>query len=400
MGVMQKAVDAVRFARTYSQHLPLAFGAVFDLQCRVLRIRGSLRGDGATVTLLYVGRRRSNLTYLLRLIFDRSAVLDEVRTVVPACRRAMARLATTCDVTIVDLGWPYGNLFNRHGAWLEMPDWINMAVVLEDDWDTVVKGFREDARRNDLRLIRRNNYRYVATTERDAIERFYDEIYVPFVRERHDADSVLAPRRHVVRQTQRGALLQVLRGEELVAAGTLYREDDVMYFLWMGVPLAHMDKPQGAVSALYYFGLRHAYDYGCYAADFTGTRAFLNDGAYRFKRKWGALVEDTFSPSQILVRPAAGSRAAAIFCERMPMLARTSEGLEAMVLFYENPLDRDDLTAVGKGFVCKGIDRINVVEVGDGEEGVEEREAEDGFRYRHIRTSLENFADWYRKAAL
>lgn len=400
MTSVARILDAYRFMRTYGQHLPLAWDALFTMRCQVLRIRGSLRGDGTTLTLRYVGRRRRNLPYLVRAIFDQWTVISEEKATLFTFKRAMQRQLPLCDVSIVDIGWPYNAFVNRRGEYLEMPDWINMLVILGDDWDLVVRNFRQTARNNDLRLIRRNQYRYVTTTDRAAIEHFYDEIYVPFVSEKHDSDTILAPRRHVIARAMQGALLQVLQGDRIVAAGVVYREDDVLYFLWMGVPPECRDQPpEGAISALYYFGIRHAYEFGCTAVDLTGTRAFLNDGALRFKRKWGALVEDTFSPSSILLRPAEGNRAAVVFCARTPMIVRGPEGLEAMLTFREGTVDSDNLPSIGKQVGCAGVSRINVIEITGADEGVTERDGGDGFRYRHVKTRLENFAGWYRANA-
>jgi hypothetical protein len=278
-----------------------------------------------------------------------------------------------------------------------------MTASLEDDWDAVIKSFRQTARNNDLRLIRRNDYRFVTTTEKHEIERFYDDIYVPFTRTRHESHSIVAPRKHVIRRAMQGKLLQVLKGDELVAAGVVYPEDEVLYFLWMGLPTGFRDgKPEAAISALYYFGIRYAWDHGCFAVDFTGTRAFLTDGGYRFKRKWGAAVEDTFSPSSTLIKPLKGSPAAAIFCEHLPLIVRSDLGLEAILLSHERIEDRKHILSLGKEFGCQGLDRFSVIDLSAGNDASDSIQSfyDGGLEYRHVRTSFERFTAHYSRRGL
>jgi hypothetical protein len=339
-----------------------------------------------------------NYSYLLRTIFDEHHVQEEEHSSLLTFRKHMDRMAKRSDVIIVDLGWPYNGRFNRAGEYLEIPDWLNMVVVLADDWASVVKSFRHDARHNDLRRIRRNDYRCETTNERRAIEQFYDDMYVPFINSRHEDSSEIEPRKHVIRQALKGKLLHILRGEQLVAAGVVLPGNDILYTLWMGLPPDCVDRPpEGAISALYYFGIQYAFDNGYKAVDFTGTRPFLNDGAFRFKRKWGALVEDTFSPSSILLKPKNNNENAAEFCERFPLLARKGDGLEALFLYRHEIVEADTLRRISKQYGCDGVDRVTVIEIADKNETRSMPMGPDGCQYRLIKCRMDCFADHYTR---
>jgi hypothetical protein len=393
--IVDKANGIYRFLKLYSQHLPEAFEAIFSMSCTVTKFEGTLKGSSDPACVLYIGRRR-NYTYLRRMIFEDCKVTDEQRTSLFSYRKHMERMSSSVDVLLVDIGWPYSKRINRMGAYLEIPDWINMAIDLPDTWEEVVRGFRQTTRNNDLRLIRRNAYRCEPTNDRAALEAFYDSFYVPFVNHKHAADSLVSPRRHVLKRGRQGALLQVRKGDEVVAAGVVYPEGETLFFLWMGLAPQYIDAaPEGAVSALYFFGIRYAFDRGCKVVDFTGNRAFLDDGAFRFKRKWGARVEDSFSPGSILIKPANASRNAARFCQRFPVLARREGGLEARFLFVDEPADDAGLARLGKDYGCEGIDRTTVIEISDENETASMQKGVDGCQYLLLRTTLENFADSY-----
>jgi hypothetical protein len=313
----------------------------------------------------------------------------------------MDRMAKNSDVIIVDLGWPYNGRFNRDGEYLEIPDWLNMVVVLADDWASVVKSFRHTTRNNDLRLIRRNNYRCETTNDRRAIERFYDDMYVPFVSSRYEDGSVFTTRGRVIRKAMKGKLLHVLRGEQLVAAGVVLPGNDTLYFLWMGLPPDCLERPpEGAISALYYYGIKYAFDNGYKAVDFTGTRPFLNDGAFRFKRKWGARVEDTYSPNSILLKPKNNNENAAEFCKRIPLLARNGDDLEARFLYRDEIVDADTLRKLSKQYSCDGVDRVTVIEIADKNETRLVPMSTDGCQYRIINCRMDCFADYYARETI
>jgi hypothetical protein len=276
-----------------------------------------------------------------------------------------------------------------------------MAVTISGDWEQVVKSFRHTARNNDLRLIRRNDYRFETTNEPQLIERFYDDMYVPFINSRHEADTVVAPKRHIMKRAKQGKLLRILRREEVVAAGVVYPKNGILYFLWMGLPSTLVVKPpEGAISALYYFGIRYAFDKGYESVDFTGTRPFLNDGAFRFKRKWRPLVKDTFSPNCILVKPKNNSENAAAFSEHFPLVARRGDGLEAMFLYRNESVDADILHKLTKQYGCDGLDRMTVIEIADENDTRLISEEPDGSQFRLVRCRMDCFADYYARRAI
>src|SRR5690606_27380308 len=152
---------------------------------------------------LYVGRKK-NLAYLQRMIFVASDIKDERRATLFTYRRHMDELRDAADVVLVDIGWPYHGRLAATGAYLEVPDWVRMAVRLPETWDEVVRGFRHTTRNNDLRLIRRNGYRCEATNDDGALAEFYEDFYLPFVTRRHTGDSIASPRRHILKRGRQG----------------------------------------------------------------------------------------------------------------------------------------------------------------------------------------------------
>lgn len=399
MGLLRRIAgapgEAYRFFKLYGQHLPRAFDAIFGMRCQVTLVRGTLTGTDEQVTVLYVGRGM-NYHYLLRMAFDVHRVTAHQASNLFVFRKHMLAMAESADVLLIDVGWPYNGLFHRQAAYLEVPDWVNMTIEFPSHWDEVVGNFRRTARRHDLRLIRRNGYECRTAGTREEVEAFYKEMYIPFVKHRHMDESLTAPMRHVIRRGLQGTLLHILRGNEIVSAGIIYPEDDVMFSLWMGIPREQLQaQPEAAISALYFFGIRHAFDAGYRYFDFTGTRAFLKDGAYQFKRRWGPVLDDAFSPGSVLIRPMSGNSKAALFCQQVPVLSRVEEGLEALFVCKDRPADEALFARLDKDFGCAGFDRLTVIEISSENETRSIPTGEPRCQYQLVRCTLEKFSEVY-----
>lgn len=349
------------FYRQYGHQAPLAFKAILDLRCRVVLVSGRLRRSGVQVRLIYAGRGR-NLPWLLQHVFEDWQQLQAVRCTPFNFRGALQRLGGDADVEVIDIGWPY-DTFARDGArHVELPPWINMTLHLPDTWEEVRRCFRPTTRNNDLRIIRREGYTCEPTRDPALIDDFHEHMYVPSMRGRHGDGAIIVPLARMQKRARDGWLLRILKDGEVVAAGLVHPAGDTCYFLWMGVP-AGRPMAEGATSALYYFGIRHAFDQGYRMLDFGTSRPALNDGPLRFKRKWGGVLADTVDPGALLIAPRAGRMAGLRFCASLPMLVRGSRGLEALFA-SEEPADAARLTAAWREFGCAGIRRATLVTTG------------------------------------
>ena len=58
-----------------------------------------------------------------------------------------------------------------------------------------------------------------------------------------------------------------------------------------------------ALSGLYFYTIRYAHAQGYRDLDLSYTAPLLNDGVYRYKRKWGAAVHDEWTIDELLLRP-------------------------------------------------------------------------------------------------
>ncbi len=146
---------------------------------------------------------------------------------------------------------------------------------------------------------------------------------------------------------------------------------------------------------MYYFGIRYAFENDIGAVDFAGTRAFPGFGDFRFKRKWGAHVDDSFSPSSMSIRPLNNNKNTLSFCERLPLIARCADGLEAVIVRQGDTVDIDTLRRVEKYYNCDGLVRIVVINVSEQAPATTNITEVDGCVFQVIQCHPDQFSSRY-----
>ena len=354
---LEKIKDNLISTLEASAHLPRI---LFNLRVEISVFRGKIRGSDEWARMLYVGRGRNRAYLKGKLLTDAEEVFAKTTSLL-SYRSEMKRMEREVDFVFVDIGMPYHWYLCRSGEYLVMPDWIDMFIPIEGDWDRVESSFNKTTRKQ----IRRNPYGYEVSNDPEVITQFYDEYYLPYLTLRHE-DATVEPRQAIERRARQGGILRVIGDDGPVVAGVVYPEDGVLYYLWLGMPERYLEnQPEGALFASYYFCLRYAFENTFREVNWMGTRSFPTDGVFQFKRKWGVHVEDMFSPDAILFKPASNNHKAIAFAETCPLMARRDGKLEQVFCSTAETIGDTDIRRMISGYACEGIDQITIAHVRD-----------------------------------
>lgn len=320
-----------------------------------LEISGSERSSGELLRTSYLGTR-NHLAYVQAWIYREHSLLEVPRTgTVWGARHWARENGPQADLLVADLPSPYHRLLSRQ-CFLECPAWLNQRLPLGRTWEAVKAGFRRSAKTTVLRRIRKHQLDARFTREPRAVVEFYEEMYVPYLQRRFREAAFIEPFHRLRWCVDNGNLLQIVRDNQVIAAAVLYGWGRTLDFLWVGLRNDLRDETSaGAFGALYYYGILHAFDQGYDEVDFSGTRALLNDGVYRFKRQWGAQIHDGWSLDSLLVGPRNLGPAVAAFLERSPMIVRHPKGLEGKIVCANSAPTLDDLNRVESLYASEGI---------------------------------------------
>lgn len=331
--------------------------ATFETDASAVWLRGREKHTGENVSAFYFGSGRS-LDHLVDKLYDSHEVSrrrDGLR--IWSAPRYLREARASVDICFADLPWPYSRLCARRG-FLHIPGWIVQKIPLTDSWDGVVAQFRKNTKTTDLRKVRKYQLRFTLSRAPADLDYFYERLYAPYAQHRFKHLAIIDDHDNVCGLGNRRVLLQVVHDRRVVAGVVLHRWRRTMHFLWFGILL---DVEQGvadaALSAIYLFSIQHAYNEGCVELNLSFTIPLLNDGVYRYKRKWGARVHDAWRLGDIVASPVSFGPAIRSFFANQPMIMRDEGRLTGKILL-DQPADQEALAKLAEGYASPGLNAL------------------------------------------
>lgn len=351
----------LRTRNYYMTHISRFYKQVFGKRFVCRKLLGNEKHSGLPFRVLYFGEGKS-IEYLKELFFrdltedvtyGSYSLLDLVRHGQPDFEGfdVCAREFTPAVLRL-----------SRSKSLFTTPEWMEQEITLEGAWDDVVDRFRKNTRATELRKVRKYNFKCDVVTDRKAIEHFYDRLYFPYVTERFQNTAEIVDRERVIAVAQSSGLLRILNDSTVIAGAVLYYAKDFLDWIWIGA-LTHNgnDLEKGAFSALYYHSIKHAHSMGFKSMKIGNTRTFLNDGVYRYKRKWGSgLVRGRYTKTSLVLDFNFESRSTQHWLESCPFVTEAGDGLSANVFCFDSIADTETLTARIRDLVSPGMAGIKI----------------------------------------
>lgn len=326
-----------------------------------LWLAGKEKHSGEPLSLFYYGTLLS-YDYLVDSFFSEHSIVRERERVSVRVGSRLLREESGSDLVIGDLAWPYHLGIPKNG-FLRVPPQISHRIALPADWSLVEQ--RLSARkttRDELRKVEKFGLAFRTTRDPEPIDRFYDTMYLPYARRRHEDLTDIEPRDVIHKTAARGGLIEVLHGDSVVGGGILQRVDRVLQFMWLGIVDGLDAAVQGAVgAALYCFSMKHAIEIGCNEINLMYAPAHLNNGIHRYKRKLGARVGNDWPYGQLLMKVAALTPGVVSLFAHTPFAAVGAHSrLHARITLAQDDLSPDDVRKIASYYACDGFDSIKI----------------------------------------
>ena len=158
------------------------------------------------------------------------------------------------------------------------------------------------------RKTQERNYRFRLANDYESIERFYEELYLPYISARFGDSVHLRSLGEFKRWVGSGFLLQVFHGDIWVSGVVCRLRKGELSVLALGhLPEERYPLSFGALSAAYCFLFQYAAEHSLDRLDLLRSKPHGDDGVFRHKRYWGAIAEiDTWPHTAIWFYPPAG----------------------------------------------------------------------------------------------
>lgn len=189
------------------------------------------------------------------------------------------------------------------GGLLTYP-WIRQRVYLKS---REVEKWRWNIEKNGRRT-RERNYRFHLANDRESVESFFEELYLPYISARYGDAVHLRSLGEIKRWVASGFLLKVFHEDIWVSGAVCRLQNGELTALALGhLPEERFPLTFGALSAVYYFMFQYAAEHSLDRLDLLRSKPHADDGVFRHKRYWGARAEvDTWPHTAIWFFPSEG----------------------------------------------------------------------------------------------
>jgi hypothetical protein len=291
------------------------------------RLEGHERNSGIPLTVMFAGQLESK-NYIAHLAFagaPRESVLGRrwIWRVLP--RR---HVTDSVDLRIIEVEPRERRTFSDRYR-VCIPCWVGGEISLA----AAVAHIRQSKNaKEDLRRIRRDQIEYEVTRSDEALERFYANMYLPYIENVYGDCAFSMSHVEMMRMRDRSELFLVKMNGEAVAGLIILYENGRPRAWSLGVKDGNRAYVRsGALRALDYLLVFYLAGRGHATVHMGASRPFLKDGVLRHKRRIGLRLMDHTSRSYAL-QPAHGSRAAEAFLKSNPFIGfGKDESLRGMV---------------------------------------------------------------------
>jgi hypothetical protein len=332
-------------------------------------LEGAERVSREPIRVLFAGQRE-NCAYIVHVVFSEAPVKVQ--------RRKMWRSAVWSLLRQPDM--PYALIWiqtedapvaeiNRRVCFA-IPSWIAGEL---DVVQALASPQASTSVSRDMRHVRRNRFLYRVTRNRDELESFYANMYLPYIRQTHGEGAFVATLEEFAREAEKGAELLIVEQDSNPVAGVLLGRQDheCMVALELGVWGADRRLVKaGALAAVYGFSLQHASARGYRRLFLGGARPFLNDGALQYKKKWGLRITGRLHtmPGRLVLKPNLALKSVASFLRNNPFVYEDKEDAFRVAVFVDAGNDLPVSSEVVEQFydahVIPGLQGVSVFTVG------------------------------------
>lgn len=257
------------------------------------RIRGRLLAGDERGTLIHCGELPQYKTWVANL-FAESDPPERIGSFSLADIARQRGVLADADAILCPIN-PLSRMLFPIQSWFIVPKYVECLIDLGLPLEQLV---RRHGAKDDLRIIRKKNYRFEIRHDDASFDEFYHDMLVPTASKRHEDRAHISSLEHLRNIFRSGYLLAAYLDDEWVGANLIVpRPGGVVNWAnvgWRGGNEQLMK--DRVVPALLHEMIVRAQADGFQTLNLGSCAPFVNDGPLNFKLKWGAHL----APPQIL----------------------------------------------------------------------------------------------------
>ncbi len=346
-----------RRVRILARPMASRYELLRGLRPEVWMVAGKEKGSHLPLSICLYATTKEYRSYLLELIFGSSFHARYLgRTWLWKVFKTIPKAAAGCSMVFAEVDQSHLKVLGARGG-IVIPAWVSGEVNLPRG----PKVMRSKSLQFVLRKIRRHGLEFEISRDPQRFADFYHNMYLPTIKGAHGDSAFFVTKQDMKAELDNGELLLVKKQGEYIS-GQLIAYDGAGPFLrWLGVRDGNQDYlHEGAVAASYEFSLRRAEEKGYKKLSLGRSRAFLQDGVLRFKRKLPQTIVGT-SSRKFLVQALSDTNSTRAFLQNTPFIfERFGELHGAVFVDSDTPPTPQALREIHKQYFHAGLSKLVV----------------------------------------
>jgi len=338
------------------------FLRISNIYLPVLLLKGKEKYTDKDISVLYCGDNYS-LNFVASMLFKENYEKNYLGTYfILNLSKILSETSQRVDITIIKTDRFFSKFLRKKG-FIFIPAWINMRLDISKPFEDIVNNFKKSAI-EDVRKIKKFNYTYELTNNLEEFNRFFNELRDPHFKKRVGNQAIPGTTSYFELKWafKFGSLFTIKDGQQTISGFIVVRNAHSASPHFMGIK-GESELYEAAGSALIYFFIKWAKENGIPLIKFGLTRPFLNDGPFRFKRKWGmtaGIAKKWFDVFALRVNHPC-SEAIESFFEHNPFLLLENNAYTGFV-FSPSPLSQEEEEKIRKRYYIDGMAALNIIQ--------------------------------------
>jgi hypothetical protein len=288
-------------------------------------------------------------------------VIAEKKVFIPFLRWQVKSLGSQCDILITQLPKYYKLILSDTYDHLATKT-VRQVVDLSGTWEEVCLRFSRRRRDQVRELIRKGNLTYKVSKEIQDFDFFYHQMHAPFVVRRFGKLAHVDSYSQMKEYFLRGMVILITRDDTPVAAALSHIEGNTLVYRRVGIADGMHEQDRYSQIGQYYYQMEYAHSLGLKAFDAMHSAAFMSDGVFENKRKWGASVQlDDEATEWIMYFNCDPSVPVAQFFHNHPLVSVGANGPEAILGNPTPGATESDCKNIVENNKVRGITRYTVI---------------------------------------
>ncbi len=281
----------------------------------VILIEGHEKHSGLPVKTLYIGEsdvptakfgkfyfnseaydKYDTFKFFIDTIYSDYSIISQTKNINGfEINREIKQYEKLADMIFIDTEILFLYLLDKK-KYLTLPQGICFKLNIPDRWENLISSFPRKLQK-ELRRILKHDYQYYVATTDSHFHYFYHSMYVPYTQTRFGDAAAIISQEKVNKILEEGEILLLFRNN-CILMGSLNKFENKNLLICFAVSAENIQPEmfKGAAETMDYFCILSAFEHGCNAVDFLYSRPILDNGAFRYKRKWGTRIEKLDRP--------------------------------------------------------------------------------------------------------